>query len=103
MLNSVQATCIRQCDNIIPAFKNTFSVYLKIVALFNIDYSNLEMRVMGLVTKEESMTNAFLSGHDIHKDNVPVGIIKSGLYLLSPAISISSDCFNSAFGGLSYD
>lgn len=49
--------------------KRLFVSRFKNGKLFNIDYSNLEMRVMGLVTKEESMTNAFLSGHDIHKDN----------------------------------
>lgn len=37
--------------------------------LVNIDFSNLEFRVLGLLTKEESMTNAFLTGKDIHKDN----------------------------------
>lgn len=37
--------------------------------LFNIDYSNLEFRVLGLITNEDSMTEAFLTGHDIHKAN----------------------------------
>lgn len=37
--------------------------------LFNIDYSNLEFRILGLVTNENSMTEAFLTGHDIHKSN----------------------------------
>lgn len=37
--------------------------------LVNIDFSNLEFRVLGLLTKEESMTTAFLTGKDIHKDN----------------------------------
>lgn len=37
--------------------------------LFNIDYSNLEFRILGLVTHEDSMTEAFLTGHDIHKAN----------------------------------
>lgn len=37
--------------------------------LFNIDYSNLEFRILGLVTSEDSMTEAFLTGHDIHKAN----------------------------------
>lgn len=37
--------------------------------LFNIDYSNLEFRILGLVTNENSMTEAFLTGHDIHKAN----------------------------------
>lgn len=37
--------------------------------LFNIDYSNLEFRILGLVTHEDSMTEAFITGHDIHKAN----------------------------------
>jgi DNA polymerase I-like protein with 3'-5' exonuclease and polymerase domains len=37
--------------------------------LFNIDYSNLEFRILGLKTKEDSMTEAFITGHDIHKAN----------------------------------
>ena len=49
--------------------KRMFISQFKGGKLFNMDYSNLEMRVMGLVTKEPSMTNAFLVGHDIHKDN----------------------------------
>lgn len=37
--------------------------------LVNIDFANLEFRVLGLMTKEESMTEAFLTGKDIHTAN----------------------------------
>ena len=33
----------------------------------NIDYSNLEMRIMGLVSHDDDMTETFLSGKDVHK------------------------------------
>ena len=37
--------------------------------LLNIDYSSLEFHVLALITQEESMTQAFLDGKDIHRAN----------------------------------
>lgn len=49
--------------------KREFVSRFKNGKLFNIDYANLEFRILGLVTNEDSMTEAFLTGHDIHKAN----------------------------------
>jgi DNA polymerase I-like protein with 3'-5' exonuclease and polymerase domains len=37
--------------------------------LINLDYSSLEFHILALVTKEDSMTGAFLEGKDIHTAN----------------------------------
>lgn len=37
--------------------------------MLNIDYSSLEFHILALITKEDSMTKAFLEGKDVHKAN----------------------------------
>lgn len=37
--------------------------------MINIDYSSLEFHILALITKEDSMTKAFLEGKDVHKAN----------------------------------
>ena len=49
--------------------KRMFVSRFKDGKLLNIDYANLEFRILGLITHEESMTEAFLTGKDIHKAN----------------------------------
>lgn len=61
-------TNVNRFDYTYP-IKREFISRFKNGKLFNIDYSNLEFRVLGLVTNENSMTEAFLTGHDIHKAN----------------------------------
>jgi len=49
--------------------KRMFNTRFEHGHLVNIDYANLEFRVLGLITGETSMTEAFLTGKDIHKAN----------------------------------
>lgn len=36
--------------------------------MIQLDYSNLEMRIMGLIARDKGITEAFLAGKDIHKN-----------------------------------
>ena len=48
--------------------KRMFVTQFKGGALLQLDYSSLESRVLALAANDEEMTEAFLSGADIHKE-----------------------------------
>ena len=55
--------------NYVHPVKRAFNSRFKGGKLLNIDYSSLEMHIMALIANEQSMTDAFLSGQDVHTAN----------------------------------
>ncbi|MBL7998004.1 MAG: DNA polymerase I [Candidatus Kapabacteria bacterium] len=49
------------------SIRTAFVPQAKDAVIFSADYSQIELRIMAHVCNDETLTNAFINGHDIHK------------------------------------